>query len=136
MALEEITKGMSNAAEVINSNFKNVGIVASGTNVNGEYIKFGDGTLICYSLKRTLAYSSAYTLNNDWTFPIPFVDNKIFLMFNLGLMVSGARPSVAVMNQANVISSKVGNLSIIGKSETWGSNDKIDSFALAIGKWK
>lgn len=49
MALNEITKGMSNAAEMINENFKGFGIVESGTNANGQYTKFADGLLITTS---------------------------------------------------------------------------------------
>lgn len=38
MSLNEITKGMSNAAEQINDNFLAGSIVESGTNENGHYV--------------------------------------------------------------------------------------------------
>lgn len=47
MALNEITKGMSNAAEQINENFSMGSIVDSGSNENGRYDKFGNGLMIC-----------------------------------------------------------------------------------------
>lgn len=47
MVLNEITKGMSNAAEMINANFKNVGY-EYGKNEKGEYVKFANGFAICW----------------------------------------------------------------------------------------
>lgn len=54
------------------------GIVESGSNSNGSYIKFGDGTMVCYhnmtmddwvSIPRGALYS---TSSKVWTFPVPF----------------------------------------------------------------
>ena len=48
MALNEITKGMSNAAEKINQNFLFGSIVESGSNEKGHYVKFGNGIMVCW----------------------------------------------------------------------------------------
>ena len=48
MALNEITKGMSNAAEMINNNFNFGSIVESGSGENGNYIKFVNGFTVCW----------------------------------------------------------------------------------------
>ena len=68
---EEIyTKGQSN------------GIIESGSNTNGNYIKFADGTLIC-TIRKTIniaintAWGSLYVGDTDtkYTYPIAFVGN-------------------------------------------------------------
>ena len=54
------------------------GIVESGSNSNGSYIKFSDGTMICY-LNITVtdqaiknAYGSIFQGARKYTYPIPF----------------------------------------------------------------
>lgn len=55
-------------------------ILERGSNANGEYVKYADGTLICtfnvasVSVAVTTAYGSLfYGLTTTWTFPIAFV---------------------------------------------------------------
>lgn len=76
--LNEIFKGMDNAAEQINENFQN--IVASGQNENGHYIRFDNGIQICWQtyLGTQQATGSATGVlfqsgGSDWTFPMPFI---------------------------------------------------------------
>lgn len=45
--MNEILKGMDNAAEKINENFEVLGF-ESGENNNGSYIRFGNGLQICW----------------------------------------------------------------------------------------
>ncbi|MCB1328258.1 MAG: hypothetical protein KDK28_01805, partial [Maritimibacter sp.] len=46
------------------------GVAESGSNANGEYIRFTDGTQMCWKNDFVAAGSSA----GVWTFPAPFVD--------------------------------------------------------------
>ena len=54
-------------------------ITESGSNSNGRYIKFDDGTMIC-SISKTVtasintAYGSIYYGTYRWDYPKPFVD--------------------------------------------------------------
>ena len=48
MALTPIIKGMPDGAEAIQSNFTAIGLTEKGTNANGTYVKFADGTMVCY----------------------------------------------------------------------------------------
>ena len=48
MALTPIIKGMADGAEAIQANFTAIGVTEKGTNANGTYVKFSDGTMICY----------------------------------------------------------------------------------------
>ena len=65
--MNEIFKGMDNAAEQINENFQNGSIVESGLNEVGYYVKYGNGLLEVYQ-KRTFAISS------NTNFVTPMVD--------------------------------------------------------------
>lgn len=59
MSLEEIIKGMPNAAEAINNNFNNATIVESGTNENGTYMVFGNGIVVSFGSKE-------FTKSSGW----------------------------------------------------------------------
>ena len=48
MALIPIIKGMADGAEAIDANFDAIGEITTGTNANGTYVKFSDGTMICH----------------------------------------------------------------------------------------
>ena len=82
--LNEIFKGMDNAAEVINENFQNVGIVESGENENGHWAKLGNGWMVCYddsiAVNQTTnelygqVYSSAAF---EWVFPMAFISEPV-----------------------------------------------------------
>lgn len=46
-------------------------IIERGSNANGEYIRWADGTQICMH-RMTLAHAAATDLITTWTFPAPF----------------------------------------------------------------
>ena len=54
-------------------------IVSKGSNSNGAYVKFGDGTLICTAQKTTLEQNNGASAGNfyysnagTWTYPLAF----------------------------------------------------------------
>lgn len=55
-------------------------IVESGSNANGRWIKYADGTMECWAVLWTYGHlttpsgSIFRTFSNTWTFPQPFVD--------------------------------------------------------------
>ena|SRR5690625_3915778 len=69
--LNEIFKGMDNAAEMIDSNFKKVGYEHEKTE-DGEYIKFANGFAICW---REITFNRS-TSNGEsgLTMPIEFIE--------------------------------------------------------------
>ena len=79
MALTDITKGMSNASEAIDGNFKSATIVESESNEKGSYIRFGDGTQICTINEMVLNKLSSYTLAGGGSFPAAFKDSTIII---------------------------------------------------------
>ncbi|MFV3287063.1 hypothetical protein ACNFCI_23940, partial [Pseudomonas sp. NY15356] len=48
-------------------------IVERGSNANGDYVKFADGTLICTTTNRAVSFVNASNLNFTWIYPISFV---------------------------------------------------------------
>lgn len=53
-------------------------IIERGSNANGEYVKFADGTLICTakfssSVAVTTAYGAGFFANSNWTYPVSFL---------------------------------------------------------------
>lgn len=138
MALEEITKGMSNAAEVINANFKEVGVVESGSNANGRFIKYGDGTVIAYSDILTMTYNSASRLSYEWTLPTIFAGTY-------SAVATGSKDSEHLSDNINTAMLNIGSNSpsgtILARAYATGSNSFTQSSVcrirlVAIGRWK
>lgn len=48
-------------------------VIERGSNANGEYVKFADGTMICTSVGRTTTFVNASNINTAWTYPVAFV---------------------------------------------------------------
>lgn len=95
-------------------------IIESGSNANGEYTKFADGTMICryYALVTdqaiATAYATLFTGARTWTFPAGFI----------------ASPSVSFAGRWGVIASWT---SIAGISTTSATGYFIDIASRAIG---
>jgi len=138
MALTEITKGMSNAAEVINANFKEVGVVESGSNANGRFIKYGDGTVIAYSDALTSTYDSSLRLSVSWKLPTTFVGEYT-------ATVTGSKDAAQLADKLNSAVLNVGSNASDGivlariyatGSNTFISSDSVRVRLMAIGRWK
>src|SRR5699024_4956273 len=65
--LNEIFKGMDNAAEQINENFKALDVEV-GENENGYYAKFENGLSLCW---REVTFVRESSFNDVGNFPIP-----------------------------------------------------------------
>ena len=67
-------------------------IVESGSNENGNYIKFGDGTMVCYYSRNdgdvTFENSQDLWARSDkfyWIYPQPFIETAQFFVTGGGL---------------------------------------------------
>lgn len=85
------TRGQENAQDQLNANFaalEGAVIVDSGSNVNGSWTKFADGTMICthemtITGVNSVSYGSVFrTPTQTWNFPQPFV-NRAATSFNV-----------------------------------------------------
>lgn len=128
-------------ASNLNNNFEECNnIIESGSNTNGSYIKFSDGTLI----QRTQAnigqctfsiYSSSYPgLYTDhthgggyvWTFPVEFIDTDIeisSIVHSSAYMCSSA--SIPTTTSVNV-----------NYHTNYAFTGNITLSIIAIGRWK
>ena len=108
-------------------------ITGSGSNANGSYIKFDDGTMIC-SISKTVtasidvAYGSIYQGTYRWDYPEPFVDIPAVSCseFKWGNSaswgsVTAESPAYANLRGLDLYSRASGNTSVS---------------AIAIGRWK
>ena|SRR5690625_2778788 len=68
--LNEIFKGMDNAAEMINGNFEKLDVEV-GENENGTWVIFNSGLQICFQ-NIVLPYENSTRLSRRWTYPKPF----------------------------------------------------------------
>ena len=113
------------------------GIVESGSNSNGSYIKFSDGSMICYlnitvtdqAIDTQYGTSSLYFGKRTWTFPVAFIKepNVSCGQFHWGTGGSWggtteATKTIAVLIGYDMYSRASGTRTIIS--------------ATAIGKWK
>lgn len=107
----------------------------SGSNANGSYIKYADGTLIC-----TKHVSGTTTCNTSWgsLYETPIIDLGSFAMNFIAV------PYVLITNNMNMGAFNEGVKEVTTSSygKTWiaraGSVDAIDYGidCIAIGRWK
>lgn len=119
------------------------GVIESGENANGNYVKYADGTMICYknitgSAAINTSWGDGYTTGNVNTidlgsFPATFVGN----VPTVNLTASRAEPGnfnywIATLNETSL--SYIGKISLL----RFTSNDNVyyNINVIAIGKWK
>lgn len=128
-----------NASEIAvapNLLLPNAVIVESGSNANGIYVRYGDGTQICTLRIDTTdqaitdAYGSLYIGSRIWTFPKPFINASAIVsapLFKYGTSASWgacmtAGRANATMRIYDNVSRSAGIMTYIG--------------FMAIGRWK
>lgn len=118
-------------------------IVESGSNINGKFLKFADGTLICYQrIKLGKSEYGAGTFNNpyrtetkDWTFPTPFVDNNLILNMQQLSISSDSSQRLGSCSNSNIYNNKVTQIQFACNSATAFTHDILVNL-IAIGRWK
>lgn len=111
-------------------------IVESGSNSNGNYIKFSDGTMIC-----TKSVIVSTKIENQWgnlfessqldlgNFPVSFIEKP-----NLSVTKTIGRGSWLELVEGTT-KSVIGNTYLVSAVST-NSNTNITIDIIAIGKWK
>lgn len=111
-------------------------IIESGSNANGNYVKYADGTMICYmnievtdqALNNT--YGSLYQGSRTWTYPVEFIDNNVSV--NCGQFQWGTSASWGTVVSADKTSAQLRGIDAFSRAT--GTATKIQ--ATAIGRWK
>lgn len=134
MALTEITKGMSNAAEQINQNFQTGSVVDSGTNGNGHFVKFGDGTMIVRGTKES---TSGFTVQEGsiWrtdNFPVTFPESFIDTNYSVTIDAQGGQTYSWAGKGSGQATNFFNAVGFRGNK----SSDKVVVSYIAIGRWK
>jgi len=118
----------------------NGAIIERGSNANGEYVKYADGTMIC-TQNDDLVYVDAITIRKSWTFPASFVatPQTISGFPNLNSFFSNCTPSFDMAGPVFHDSPSSSSTSIvqtrINGLTNFVSGDFCDCRFLAIGRW-
>ena len=133
--LNEIFKGMDNAAEVIHQNFQQLDY-EEGSNENGSWRKYSDGRLevehnltISTSNLTFLQTGQIFYSNMTWIFPQGFVDDKT-------LITASVSSASAAWVSAGVTSSSETEYRILFPRNESGENRTLNIRIRATGRWK
>ena len=134
MALTPIIKGMADGAEAIQANFTAIGEIEKGTNANGTYVKFADGTMVCYgrvtlnSLNMQSPWGSLFiSAKLPTTFPATFFAAPVVSVTMENLTGDGA----IWMNESSDVGSFNGRF-VRGAALTFTGT----MGWMAVGRWK
>ena len=105
-------------------------VIESGSNANGNYVKFADGTQVCFS--KTISASAVNTHNKkaNWAFPVQFSDTDVTIVGspnrsdNYGFFLAG----YAIPNNLSTSLTFICN--------TGGYTNTIPVSCIATGSWK
>lgn len=106
------------------------GIIESGSNENGSYIKFADGTLICIGDTMNVLDSEIAEAQFLVTYPIAFVNYPSVTISNVYSYYRDLILSVAAPTPSNF------RVNWYKQSGTTENNSNIRVYWTAIGKWK
>ena len=105
-------------------------IIESGDNANGNYVRFADGTQMCWSGNIAATALNAMNKGAEWTFPAQFFDTDI--------IVTGSPRQVDdyafFLGSYNINSGLKVTLRFI--SNVAGFTNTIPVNCIAIGRWK
>jgi hypothetical protein len=114
-------------------------LIEKGSNANGDYVKFADGTLICTISDFDLAYLNSSTLRADWTYPHAFASEGRVMSFVLqrraGVApVTNYKTGICFDDTSGVDAAMTGRIAIISNG-AFSDNGPLSVRATAIGRW-
>lgn len=117
-------------------------VIERGSNANGEYVRFADGTQICHTVL-SLDYVSSSKLTAIWTYPASF-DSTQHLAISASLNISSFNANVTGPSIEEVRSVECSNITtttarpnlfrILGLTD-FASGDTTEASLTAIGRW-
>jgi hypothetical protein len=137
-----IRTGIDTVAVYDGTNFIAQREIERGSNANGGFVKYADGTLVCNSPSMTLVYGTSLWLETIWVFPSVFIDSSymgsITYRGNIANHInwSAGAPYHAATAMSNYASSQVLLNMYSLPSYPWVSTTQAtDVRASANGKW-
>ena len=111
--------------------------VESGSNGNGFYLRFPDGTLECRINNIQATYQNQYVISGTWNFPAAFVDvtnivGEVTVYGNTG-MSDAARGKGPLFFQAN--SGAQATFGVLGNAGSYVSGEIFQAGIIAKGRW-
>lgn len=110
-------------------------ITESGTNSNGSYIKFDDGTLICRVSNFRLNNFVTNRLRRTWTYPEPFIDPP-----TVTVTLLGSNRTIIGDMAGRIITNVDSKTNVSCLPHVWNTafseGDYVDVDIMAIGRWK
>ncbi|NTF07193.1 phage tail protein [Agrobacterium rubi] len=115
-------------------------IIERGTNANGEYVRFADGTQVCWS-RRTMTDVFQSRNWTTWTFPISFLAGSlpsVIHNLNLNSLVNGGN---AVNDSTSLFVPSVSDvgptlaLLQMASGRTLLNWQQVNTYAMATGRW-
>lgn len=109
-------------------------IIETGSNTNGSYIKFNDGTMICYGFRTNTITNDRTQVGGMWytnqidlgSFPVSFVEMPTIILHNFGVLT--------ILEHNDVTNQNIGTV-YMGNG-TKRTNVEQKTMFVAIGKWK
>ncbi|MCO7595082.1 MULTISPECIES: pyocin knob domain-containing protein [Pseudomonas] len=109
-------------------------IIERGSNTNGEYVRYADGTQICVTYGRAVGFANSSNLNYNWTYPVGFA---VIPVVSVNLVSSTLPTQKAVTAVAaysrNLTSASCSALSLAQFVAADASGVLLD--IVAIGRW-
>ncbi len=115
---------------------KKIEVSEIGSNANGDWIKYNDGTMICSTNISAESFTRQYykCSTASWTYPVPFVDDDVKCIaiandWTIKMFVA----KVGVVRAANV---NIMQGCIDFENGSIGIDEKAGITVIAKGKWK
>lgn len=109
-------------------------IIESGSNANGYYVKYADGTMICYA--KVLSANNS-TTGTAYTTPVTFYDTNISITTGgVGIASGGTVGAYIIESAVNSASSYQIKILVISVGALNGAVDNTPCNVILIGRWK
>lgn len=117
-------------------------VIESGSNANGDYIRFADGTQICARQHFDILYSNGSACTSDWVYPAGFVSvPSVSGVVNASTTLSSATPpldalgAVSWANSGSNASTARLNVRRVPGAADFVPGDKVVVLLTAVGRW-
>lgn len=113
-------------------------IIEEDSNANGSYVKFADGTMICWRNNFSVNYANTARLTTSFTYAATFVDTGM-----VGLVSFNDATSVEVLGLTNAggalvhrsLTTSTGEIRLYIDDVNFSSGKTVTVDFLAIGRW-
>lgn len=118
------------------------GVIERGSNANGGFVRFADGTQICIQVL-DLSFQNATKLSQTWTYPAPFSDAQTLFLSGM-INVSSFNSNVTGPDITEVLDVRFGTItqsSVLGQvfringATGFNSGDFTSCRLMAVGSW-